>query len=56
MKSKFTHEEKQAIGDRYKNKSESPTSSIKFVGISKTPFTLDLPIIARNKKKPNVRA
>ena len=33
MKSKFTHEEKQAILDRYISKSESPTSIIKSVGI-----------------------
>ena len=38
MKSKFTHEEKQAILDRYISKSESPTSIIKSVGISKSTF------------------
>ena len=38
MKSKFTHEEKQAILDRYISKSESPTSIIKSVGISKNTF------------------
>lgn len=36
MKSKFTQEEKQAILDRYISKSESPTSIIKSVGISKS--------------------
>ena len=38
MKSKFTHEERQAILDRYISKSESPTSSIKSVGVSKSTF------------------
>ena len=38
MKSKFTHEERQAILDRYISKSESPTSIIKSVGISKSTF------------------
>ncbi len=38
MKSKFTHEEKQAILDRYISKSESPTSIIKSVGSSKSTF------------------
>ena len=38
MKSKFTNEEKQAILDRYISKSESPTSIIKSVGISKSTF------------------
>lgn len=36
MKSKFTLEEKQAILERYLSKSESPTSIIKSVGISKS--------------------
>ena len=31
MKSKFTHEEKQAILDRYISKSESPTSVIEII-------------------------
>ena len=43
MKSKFTHEEKQAILDRYISKSESPTSIIKSVGISKSTFYKWLP-------------
>lgn len=38
MKSKFTNEEKQAILERYISKSESPTSIIKSVGISKSTF------------------
>ena len=38
MKSKFTNEEKQAILKRYISKSESPTSIIKSVGISKSTF------------------
>ena len=38
MKSKFTHEEMQAILERYISKSESPTSIIKSVGISKSTF------------------
>ena len=38
MKSKFTHEERQAILDRYISKSESPTSIIKSVEISKSTF------------------
>ena len=38
MKSKFTHEERQAILDRYLLKSESPTSIIESVGISKSTF------------------
>ena len=38
MKSKFTHEEKRAILERYISKSESPTSIIKSVGISKSTF------------------
>ena len=38
MKLKFTHEEKQAILERYISKSESPTSIIKSVGISKSTF------------------
>ena len=38
MKSKFTQEERQAILDRYISKSESPTSIIKSVGISKSTF------------------
>ena len=38
MKSKFTHEERQAILDRYISKSESPTSIIRSVGISKSTF------------------
>lgn len=38
MKSKFTHEERQAILNRYILKSESPTSIIKSVGISKSTF------------------
>ena len=38
MKSKFTNEEKQAILDRYILRSESPTSIIKSVGISKSTF------------------
>ncbi len=38
MNSKFTHEEKQAILDRYISKSESPTSIIKSVEISKSTF------------------
>ena len=38
MQSKFTNEEKQAILDRYILKSESPTSIIKSVGISKSTF------------------
>ena len=38
MKSKFTHEERQAILDRYISKYESPTSIIKSVGILKSTF------------------
>jgi transposase len=38
MKSKFTYEEKQAILNRYILKSESPTSIIESVGISKSTF------------------
>ncbi len=38
MKSKFTTEEKYAILHRYISKSESPTSIIKSVGISKSTF------------------
>ena len=38
MKSKFTYEERQAILDRYISKSESSTSIIKSVGISKSTF------------------
>ena len=38
MKSKFTNEEKQAILERYILKSESPTSIIRSVGISKSTF------------------
>ena len=38
MKSKITHEERQAILERYITKSESPTSIIKSVGISKSTF------------------
>lgn len=38
MKSKFTHEERQAILNCYISKSESPTSIIKSVGISKSTF------------------
>ncbi len=38
MKSKFTHEERQAILDRYISKSEPPTSIIKSIGISKSTF------------------
>ncbi len=38
MKSKFTNEEKQVILERYISKSESPTSIIKSVGISKSTF------------------
>ncbi len=38
MKSKFTNEEKRAILDRYMLKSESPSSIIKSVGISKSTF------------------
>ena len=38
MKSKFTNEEKQTILERYISKSESPTSIIKSVGISKSTF------------------
>lgn len=43
MKSKFTNEEKQAILERYISKSESPTSIIKSVGISKSTFYKWLP-------------
>ena len=50
MKSKFTHEEKQAILDRYISKSESPTSIIKSAGISKSTFYKRLWIIERNKQ------
>lgn len=38
MKSKFTKEEKQAILECYISKSESPTSIIKSIGISKSTF------------------
>lgn len=38
MKSKITHEERQAILERYISKSESPTSIIKSVEISKSTF------------------
>ena len=38
MKLKFTHEEKQAILERYISKSESPKSIIMDVGISKSTF------------------
>ena len=38
MKSKFTNEEKQSILERYILKFESPTSIIKFVGVSKSAF------------------
>ena len=38
MKSKFAYEEKQEILERYILRSESPTSIIKFFGISKSTF------------------
>ena len=56
MKSKFTYEERQAILDRYISKSESPTSIIKSVGISKSTFTNGYQIIDQSKRKRNKKA
>ena len=56
MKSKFTHEERQAILDRYISKSESPTSIIKSAESQKALFINGYPIIKLNKQKQNEKA